>query len=100
MKNVDLTPLEEQILQRSPDLAATRRRRTAVLTAGVAAAVLLAGVAWLTESWRLVLVASLAYVTVTLVEKVCYANAVLAYKTLIQKLRARVEELEGGRSSP
>lgn len=94
MKNIDLTPLEQGILQRSSDLAVTRRRRTTVVIAGVVAAATTSVVVWLLQSWRLMLVFFLVYVAVTVFEKVAYANAVLAYKSLIQKLKKRVEELE------
>ena len=94
MRNLNLTPLERHILHRSLDLRATRRRRATVVVMGITAAILLAGVAWLMQSWAFVLVVALVYIAVTIVEKVAYANAVLAYKSLIQKLKNRVEELE------
>jgi len=102
MKNMDLTPLEQHILRRSSDLAITRRRRTAVVVTGIGATILLGAVAWLVRSWQFVLVISLAYIACTVFEKIAYANAILAYKSLIQKLTKQVEELERekGRQRP
>ena len=94
MKDIKLTPLEQQILKRSSDPGLTRRRRTTVLVTGITAAILLAGVAWLKQSWQFVLIVSLVYIAVTVFEKVAYANAVLAYKSLVQKLKNRIEGLE------
>lgn len=92
--NNDLTPMERVILDHSRDLAVTRRRRTTVVVTGLTTAMLLAFAAYVTQSWMFALGVSLVYITVTIAEKVAYANAVLSYKRLIQKLNARVEELE------
>ncbi len=86
MKDDDLTPLERGILKQSSDLDITRRNRTMVIISGVTAAALLCLVAYGTKSWRFVLIVSLIYVGVTVFEKVAYANAVTAYKGLIQSL--------------
>jgi len=94
MKDDDLTPLERQILKQSSDLDVTRRHRTTVIVSGVTAAALLCLMAYGTKSWRFVLIVSLIYVGVTLFEKVAYANAVIAYKSLIQKLRMGIDETE------
>ncbi len=94
MNNLDLTPLEQRILQRSSDLAITRRRRTIVVISGITAATLLAVIALVDRSWQFVLSVSLLYIAGTVFEKVAYANAVLAYKSLIQKLEKHVEELQ------
>ena len=94
MKDDDLTPLERQILKQSSDLDVTRRHRTTIIVSAVVAAALLCLVAYGTKSWRFVLIVSLIYVGVTLFEKVAYANAVIAYKSLIQKLRMRIDETE------
>ena len=94
MKDDDLTPLERQILKQSSDLDITRRHRTTIIISGVFAAALLCLVAYGTKSWRFVLIVSLIYTGVTLFEKVAYANAVIAYKSLIQKLRVQIDETE------
>ena len=99
MKEVDLSELEKAILLRSADLDVTRRRRTTVIVTGLTAALLFALVAYTKRSWQFVLAVALVYVAVTLVERVGYANAILAYKGLIQKLKARIEELEGSGGS-
>ena len=44
---------------------------------------------------RSLLIIALAYITVTVFEKIAYANAVIAYKSLIHKLKKRIHELEG-----
>jgi len=99
MKDDDLTPLERQILKQSSDLDVTRRHRTTIIVSAVIAATLLCLVAYGTKSWRFVLIVSLIYVGVTLFEKVAYANAVIAYKSLIQRLWVWIDEGEG-KSAP
>ena len=99
MKDDDLTPIERQILKQSSDVDITRRHRTTIIISGVFAAALLCLVAYGSKSWRFVLVVSLIYIGVTLFEKVAYANAVIAYKSLIQKLSARIDETDKERRS-
>lgn len=99
MKNVNLTKLEEEILQRSRDPEVTQRRRRMILVTGVCAAAFLVWAAFARQSWQLVLVVSLVYVAVTMCEKVAYANAVLAYKSVIRKLSERIEELESSQQN-
>ena len=94
MKDDDLTPLERQVLKQSSDIEVTRRHRTTIIVSGVIAAGLLCLVAYGTKSWRFVLIVSLIYVGVTLFEKVAYANAVIVYKSLIQRLWMRIDEKE------
>jgi hypothetical protein len=94
MKDDDLTPLERQVLKQSSDIEVTRRHRTTIIVSGVIAAGLLCLVAYGTKSWRFVLIVSLIYVGVTLFEKVAYANAVIVYKRLIQRLWMRSDETE------
>jgi hypothetical protein len=94
MRDDDLTPLERQILKQSSDIEVTRRHRTTIIVSGVIAAGLLCLVGYGTKSWRFVLIVSLIYVGVTLFEKVAYANAVIAYKSLIQRLWVRIDEPE------
>ena len=94
MKDDDLTPLEKQILKQSFDLDISRRNRAMVIVSGVTAAALLCLVAYGTKSWRFVLIVSFIYVGVTVFEKVAYANAVIAYKGVIQRLCVRIDETE------
>jgi hypothetical protein len=94
MRDDDLTPLERQILKQSSDIEVTRRHRTTIIVSGIIAAGLLCLVAYGTKSWRFVLIGSLIYVGVTLFEKVAYANAVIVYKSLIQRLWMRNDETE------
>jgi hypothetical protein len=94
MRDDDLTPLERQVLKQSSDIEVTRRHRTTIIVSGVIAAGLLCLVAYGTKSWRFVLIVSLIYVGVTLFEKVAYANAVIVYKSLIQRLWMRIDEKE------
>jgi len=94
----DLTPLERQILDRSGSSDVTRQRRTIVVASGLGFAALLIAMAFAKRSWQSVLVIALLYIAITVWEKVAYANAVLAYKSLIQKLKANLEE--GGSSQP
>lgn len=93
MKDLGLSPFEQHILDRSSNLGITRRRRTTVIITGLIAAALLVWAAFIKQSWQFVLLVSLIYVAVTIWEKVAYANAVLLYKNLIQKLKTRIEEL-------
>ncbi|MBT3287861.1 MAG: hypothetical protein HN380_10995 [Victivallales bacterium] len=98
MMRCDLTPLERQILDRSGSSDVTRQRRTIVVASGLGFAALLIAMAFAKRSWQSVLVIALLYIAITVWEKVAYANAVLAYKSLIQKLKANLEE--GGSSQP
>lgn len=92
MKNLDLSPLEQQILDRSDKPETTRRRRTLVIASGLGAAAGLTAMALVKRSWVFVLGIALLYIAITIWKKVAYANAVLAYKSLIQKLKNRIEE--------
>ena len=94
MEDIDLTPLERRIVERASNLGVTRRRRAVVLLAGVAFACLLVVSALLMQSWKLVLAISIGYIAITVLEKVAYANAVLAYKGVIQKLKKRLAQAE------
>jgi Co/Zn/Cd efflux system component len=94
MKRVDLSPTERRFLERSADLDVTRRRIRTVLSLATAFAVLLVAAGLLTRSWALLLAVAVLYVIITTWERVTYAGATLVYKRLVQKLKARVEELE------
>ena len=91
---LDLTPLEQQILERSQDSTVTIRRRRMVVVAGLFAAVAFWYLFAVMESPSFAFFIVLLYLGVTVFEKWAYANAVLGYKSLIRKLSSRVEELE------
>ena len=99
MSGLKLSPIEVRIVELSGDPQATRRRRTIVVIAGLTFAAALVVLALVTRSWPTLLSISLVYIGLTLFEKVMYANAILAYKGLIQKLKARIEELEASDES-
>lgn len=94
MYGFDLRPIEKRILEQSSDLDATRKRKKIVMLIELVAAIFLAAVACIVRSWQLILLAALAYIFVTVFEKMAYSDAILAYKGLIQKLKRRIEELE------
>ena len=94
MDNINLTSLEKKIIEQSADLDITRKRKKVVVFTGVIAAIVFVGGSYLIRSWQFILFAALVYLLVTVFEKVMYSNAVLVYKSLIQKLKKRVEELE------
>ena len=91
-----LTVAEKLLLQRSSDPALTRRRVRLVVGSAVLLVAALIVVAPVAQSWEFLLFFSVAYVLVSAWERVAYARTILAYKSLIQKLAGRVEELEGG----
>jgi hypothetical protein len=86
MAPAEFTQLEQQILAGSatPDVT-VRRRRVVIITALLlVAAILYAATTPLSRT--VFVVAFAAYVLITLIEKIAYANAVLAYKSVIRKL--------------
>ncbi len=89
--NTDLTPLEQHILARSGDSAVTRRRRLSVIVSGFAFAAALVAAALLSPSQGLVLGVALVYIAITVWERVAYANTVLAYKSLVRKLKTQLD---------
>lgn len=94
MKPLDLTPLERRILDQCDKPEVTRRRRTIIIVTGLIFAALLIAMSLVRRSWQFVLAIALVYIAITVWEKVAYANAVLAYKSLIQKLKKQVEDKE------
>jgi len=94
MNNLDLTPFEKHILERSSNTEITRRRRMLCIVSGISVTVALIAMALIMRSWKFVLSVAVLHMTITIWEKVAYSNAVLAYKSLIQKMKARIEELE------
>ncbi len=99
MEGLELSGTERLLLERSADRALTRRRMRLVVVSGLVLVVALVVTSPLMRSWRFLLFFAVAYVLVTTWERVGYARTILAYKSLIQKLRSRVEVLEGGQSS-
>lgn len=92
----DLDPAERLLLERSADLALTRRRLRLVVLSGALLVVALIVTAPLLASWQFLLFFAVAYVAVTTWERVGYARTILAYKGLIQKLASRLETAESG----
>jgi hypothetical protein len=93
-KQLRLTPTETLLVERSSDLALTRRRVRLVV---VSALLLIAAVVVaspLIQSWQFLLFFAVAYIAMTTWERLGYARTILVYKGLIQKLVARIEELE------
>ena len=97
--NLRLTVAEKMLLERSSDLKITRRRVRLVVISGLLLAAALVVTAPLMESWRFLLFFAVAYILVTTWERVGYARTILAYKSLVQKLAARVATLETGSDS-
>jgi hypothetical protein len=91
-----LTVFEKLLLERSSDLAVTRRRLRLVVVSGALLAGALVVAAPFIGSWEALLFFAVVYVLVTTWERVGYARTIIAYKGLIQKLSGRIEELEGG----
>ncbi len=96
----DLNPAERLLLERSADLALTRRRLRLLVLSGALLVVALIVTAPLLASWQFLLFFAVAYVGVTTWERVGYARTILAYKGLIQKLTRRLEAAESGRDEP
>ncbi len=90
----DLDPAERMLLERSADLALTRRRLRLVVASGALLVVALIVAAPLVASWELLLFFAVAYVLVTTWERIGYARTILVYKGLIQKLAGRLEAVE------
>jgi hypothetical protein len=100
-----LSSVETLLLERSQDLALTRRRTRLVVLSAVFLVVAIVVAAPLLQSWQFLLFFAVAYISLTTWERLGYARTILAYKGLIQKLAARIGELEagvedGGRAAP
>ncbi len=92
---LDLTELERRFLEGSSNLDKTHVRIRQVIFAGTLFGVLLVIAAWLFRSLELVLGVALVYLVITCWEKAAYGRGVLVYKSLVQKLASRIEQLEG-----
>ena len=87
-------PLESHIVARSADLESTRRRiRYSIAVPLLLIALTLVLFARDAQPQALLWM-YLAYIVLNMFEKIGYGRAVLAYKRVIQKLLARVAELE------
>jgi hypothetical protein len=94
MKDIDFTPLENHVLQASFNPAITLHRQRQVLAFGLVTFFCPVAVGIATHSWVWVAVAMMVYVAITIWEKHAYGNAVIAYKSVIRKLKARLDDLE------
>jgi hypothetical protein len=92
--NLRLTVTERMLLERSSDLALTRRRLRLVVISGLLLAGALVVTAPLFDSWEFLLFFAVAYILVTTWERVGYARTILAYKGLVLKLAALAEAQE------
>jgi len=92
--DLEFTPLEAQIYKASADLETTRRRRKMVLITGSIFALALLVGTLMVKRWEVPLAVGLLYIGMTIVEKLAYANAVMGYKKVIQKLDGRVKALD------
>lgn len=91
---MEFSKQEERLLIRSGDQALTKRMKRSAVSVSLMFALLLTGVAFAAGNTWLVLAIALAYILITLCEKVAYMNTFSAYKTLVVKLSTRVNELE------
>ena len=98
MNELDLTPLEQAILQRSSDQAMTRMRKKGTVIAGIFLAAVFAVAGFWTKSWALLLAMALAHILLTMWQRIMFANSALACKRLIQKLRVRIDQLSAGQA--
>src|SRR5262245_36697673 len=90
---------EEQLISRAANTALTKRRIFYSTIAPLAFITLLLAMYWHTAQPPLLLWLFVAYVTIGMFEKMAYGRAVLLYKGVIQKLLARVTELERQRAN-
>lgn len=94
MEELNFTPVEAHIYNASGNLEITRRRRKMVLITGSLFALALLIGTLMVQRWEVPLAVGLLYIGMTVVEKLAYANAVMSYKTVIQKLDRRIRELD------
>lgn len=99
MEDLQLTPVETYIYQASGNLEVTRRRRRMVFISGSLFAGLLLAGTLMVQRWEVPLAVGLLYIGMTVVEKIAYANAILNYKSVIQKLDRRITDLQSPASS-
>ncbi len=93
MDKIEFTPSEERVLMRSGDFSVVKRFQASSILISAVFIGLVTSCAILTKSWVLMLVISIAYIIITLTEKLFYARALIAYKSVIVKLGKRINEL-------
>lgn len=93
MDRIGFTPREERILRRSGDAGAVLRRRRAVTVVSILFLLLFAGLGFATRNWVILMICAMAFVVITLVEKLAFLNSELACKSVIVKLAKRIQEL-------
>ena len=91
---MEFSKQEELLLIRSGDKALTGRMKQSALTVSLLFCVLIAGAAAASGNVWIVLAVALAYILVTLAEKIAYIRVIEKYKDLIVKLSTRVNDLE------
>ena len=91
---MEYSKLEEKLLIRSGDTALTKRMKRSTAVISLMFIFLITGAALSSGNVWIVLAVSLAYLLITLFEKLAYLNAIAAYRALIVKLSTRVNELE------
>ena len=94
MKELRLDLLEAQILARCHDTAVTRRRIVITIVAGCVVAVAFIAAGMLGVSARTLGCIAALYALVTMLERLFYGRAVLAYKSLVRKLAKHIGDLE------
>jgi hypothetical protein len=95
-ETLQLNDAERYLLQRSSDIDISRRRLRVVIASGFFLVAALIVVAPLVQSWQFLLFFAVAYIAMTVWERVGYARTIVAYKGLVQKLSGRINELERG----
>ena len=86
MAKIELTPLEERVMVRSGDSSIAGRMKRAALAVSLLFLALFIVAAIVTKNYLIVASIGSAYVALTLVEKLCYINAISAYRSVIVKL--------------
>lgn len=99
MNNLELTQVEQHILKHSANLEVVQKRRKTAFITGVAFALFVAWVAYVSDSRLLLAAIFIIYIAVTALERVFYANAILTYKRIVQKMLKRIEHLEAKENS-
>lgn len=94
MNNIDLSDIEQVFIDKSANLEVTRGRRLMSLALPTVIILVVVLVPKINQSPKLLLSLFIAYVLIATLERMAYANAVLVYKGLIQKLSKHIEVLE------
>ena len=94
MNNIDLSDIEQVFIDKSANLEVTRGRRLMSLALPSVIILVVVLVPKINQSPKLLLSLFIAYVLIATLERMAYANAVLVYKGLIQKLSKHIEVLE------